>query len=190
MNKTLFLLFFSFTVSAQILTSNAKISLLTVSAGDELYSTFGHSAFRIKDPLQGLDIVFNYGAFDFRTEGFYIKFLKGTLPYQINGQYFENEITSWTSEGRYVTEQILNLSQAQKQGVYDFLQTNYLPENRKYAYKFFYDNCSTRLRDVLKRVCKDSLTFSKTLHADSSYRQWIDIYARKNEKLWADFGMD
>lgn len=190
MNKTLFLLLFSFTVSAQILTSNAKISLLTVSAGDELYSTFGHSAFRIKDPLQGLDVVFNYGTFDFRTEGFYIKFLKGTLPYQINGQYFENEITSWTSEGRYVTEQILNLSQAQKQGVYDFLQTNYLPENREYAYKFFYDNCSTRLRDVLKKVCKDSLTFSKTLHADSSYRQWIDIYARKNEKLWADFGMD
>ena len=180
----------SFQIVAQTLSSNAKISLLTVSPGAELYSTFGHSAYRIKDPIQGLDVVYNYGAFDFRTEGFYVKFLRGTLPYQISGNYFENEITDWTQEQRYVVEQVLNLSQAQKQGVYDFLQNNYLPQNREYAYKFFYDNCSTRLRDVLKKVCKDSLTFSKTLHADSSYRQWIDIYARKNEKLWADFGMD
>ena len=193
MKKAFFFAFFAispFTLSAQTLSTNAKISLLTVSPGAELYSTFGHSAFRINDPQQRLDVVFNYGAFDFRTEGFYIKFLRGTLPYQISGNYFENDITGWTQEKRSVTEQILNLSQAQKQGVYDFLQNNYLPQNREYAYKFFYDNCSTRLRDVLKRVCTDSLTFSKTIHADSSYRQWIDVYARKNEKLWADFGMD
>jgi hypothetical protein len=193
MKKAFFVALFailSFQIVAQKLSTSAKISLLTISPGDALYSTFGHSAFRIKDPQQGLDVVFNYGAFDFRTKGFYIKFLRGTLPYQISGNYFENEIAGWTQEKRYVTEQVLNLSEAQTQGVYDFLQNNYLPENREYAYKFFYDNCSTRLRDVLKRVCKDSLTFSTTLHADSSYRQWIDIYARKNEKLWADFGMD
>jgi hypothetical protein len=180
----------SFQIVAQTLSPNAKISLLTVSPGAELYATFGHSAYRINDPQQRLDIVFNYGTFDFRTEGFYIKFLKGTLPYQIGANYFENEIIGWNQEKRYVIEQVLNLSQAQKQGIYDFLQTNYLPENREYAYKFFYDNCSTRLRDVVKKVCRDSVTFSKILHADSSYRQWIDVYARKNEKLWADFGMD
>ncbi len=193
MKKAFFVAFFvilTFQIVAQTLSPNAKISLLTISPGAELYSTFGHSAYRINDPQQRLDVVFNYGTFDFRTEGFYVKFLRGTLPYQIGGQYFENEISGWTQEQRYVVEQVLNLSQAQKQGVYDFLQTNYLPENREYAYKFFYDNCSTRLRDVLKKVCKDSVTFSKTLHADSTYRQWIDVYARKNEKLWADFGMD
>jgi len=176
--------------NAQTLSPETTISLLTVSPGAELYSTFGHSAIRIRDPRQGLDFNFNYGAFDFRTKGFYIKFLRGTLPYQISGNYFENDMAGWSQENRAVIEQVLNLSQAQKQGVFDFLQNNYLPQNREYAYKFFYDNCSTRLRDVLRRVCKDSLQLSKTLHADSSYRQWIDLYARKNEKLWADFGMD
>lgn len=193
MKKILFFAFFAiFTLntSAQILSQDAKISLLTISPGAELYSTFGHSAIRVHDPRVGLDIVYNYGAFDFRTEGFYIKFLRGTLPYQISGNYFENDMAGWSQENRSVIEQVLNLSQSQKEGVYNFLQTNYLPANREYAYKFFYDNCSTRLRDVVKRICKDSLTFDKTLHADSSYRQWIDIYARKNEKLWADFGMD
>jgi hypothetical protein len=193
MKKYFFLVVFAFIASvsnAQTLSPEATISILTVAPGSELYSTFGHSAIRIRDPRQGLDFNFNYGAFDFRTKGFYVKFLRGTLPYQISGNYFENDVAGWSQENRAVIEQVLNLSQNQKQGVFDFLQNNYLPQNREYAYKFFYDNCSTRLRDVLRRVCKDSLQLSKTLHADSSYRQWIDLYARKNEKLWADFGMD
>jgi len=193
MKKYFFLVIFAFIASlsnAQTLSPEATISLLTVAPGAELYSTFGHSAIRIRDPRQGLDFNFNYGAFDFRTKGFYVKFLRGTLPYQISGNYFDNDLAGWSQENRAVIEQVLDLSQTQKQGVFDFLQNNYLPQNREYAYKFFYDNCSTRLRDVLRRVCKDSLQLSKTLHADSSYRQWIDLYARKNEKLWADFGMD
>ena len=182
--------------SAQTLSPYATISLLTIAPGDELYSTFGHSGIRIKDPMEGIDLVYNYGAFNFSTQGFYIKFLRGTLPYKISLNYFDSELNGegpypgWNQEKRLVQEQVLNLSGKQKQGVADFLAKNYLPENREYAYKFFYDNCSSRLRDVLKTVCGDSLSFQSNVHADSSYRQWIDVYARKNNKLWADFGMD
>ena len=193
MKKYFFFVLFavlSIQISAQTLSPKAQISLLTISPGAELYSTFGHSAIRVKDPMQGLDVTYNYGSFNFRTEGFYLKFLRGTLPYQISGNLSENDIAGWSEDNRSVIEQILNLSHRQKEAVFAFLQTNYLPENREYAYKFFYDNCSTRLRDVFTKVCTDSLQLSKTLHADSSYRQWIDVYARKNEKLWADFGMD
>jgi hypothetical protein len=192
MKKYALLILFAFISvfsTAQTLSPYATVSLLTIAPGDELYSTFGHSGIRIKDPMQALDIVYNYGAFDFRTKGFYLKFLRGTLPYQISLNYFENEIYGWSYENRLVTEQVLNLSRQQKQDTYNFLLKNHLPENREYAYKFFYDNCSSRLRDVLKTVCGDSLHFAN-IHADSSYRQWIDVYARKNNKLWADFGMD
>ncbi|PLK42907.1 DUF4105 domain-containing protein [Emticicia sp. TH156] len=182
--------FLSVVSNAQKLSPYASVSLLTISPGDALYSTFGHSAIRVKDPMQGIDIVYNYGSFQFSTEGFYIKFLRGTLPYKISADYFDNEIYGWSYERRLVTEQMLNLSIEQKQATYDFLLNNLRPENREYAYKFFYDNCSSRLRDVMKSVCGDSLQFSATLHNDSTYRQWIDKYARKNEKLWADFGMD
>ncbi|WP_460471171.1 lipoprotein N-acyltransferase Lnb domain-containing protein [Emticicia fontis] len=182
--------FISLLSSAQMLSPYATVSLLTIAPGDALYSTFGHSGIRIKDPMQALDIVYNYGAFEFRTKGFYLKFLRGTLPYKISVDYYENEIYGWSYENRLVGEQVLNLSQQQKQDIYAFLIKNQLPENRFYSYKFFYDNCSSRLRDVLKTVCGDSLTFPNNVHADSSYRQWIDVYARKNNKLWADFGMD
>lgn len=185
-----FLLLFSFISQAQQLSPNAQVSLLTIAPGNELYSTFGHSAIRINDPLTGTDINFNYGTFNFRTEGFYIKFLRGQLPYQISAHNFNEEVNYWSYENRQVIEQVLNLSQQQKQAIFDFLQTNYLPQNREYKYKFFYDNCSTRLRDVVAKVCGDSLKFDKSLHADSSYRQWIDKYAAMNKKSWADFGMD
>ena len=128
MKKYFFLVVFAFTASvsnAQTLSPEATISLLTVAPGAELYSTFGHSAIRIRDPRQGLDFNFNFGAFDFRTKGFYIKFLRGTLPYQISGNYFENDVAGWSQDNREVIEQVLNLSQAQKQGVFDFLQNNY-----------------------------------------------------------------
>ncbi len=188
--KFIIALLSGFTSIAQTLSPSATISILTVAPGEALYSTFGHSAIRINDPLIGLDVTYNYGAFDFRTEGFYLKFLRGTLPYQISGNYFQMDLEGWSRENRAVVEQILNLSATQKEEVYAFLQKNYLPENREYAYKFFYDNCSTRLRDVLKRACRDSLVFDQTLHTDSSYREWIDKYAMKNQKAWADFGMD
>ncbi len=188
--KFIIVLLSSFTSFAQSLSPNASISILTVAPGDALYSTFGHSAIRINDPLIGLDVTYNYGAFDFRTEGFYLKFLRGTLPYQISGNYFQLDLEGLSRENRAVIEQVLNLSASQKEEIYAFLQKNYLPENREYAYKFFYDNCSTRLRDVLKRACRDSLVLDQTLHADSSYREWIDKYAIRNHKSWADFGMD
>jgi hypothetical protein len=182
--------FISVISTAQTLSPYATVSLLTIAPGDALYSTFGHSGIRIKDPVQGLDIVYNYGAFEFRTKGFYLKFLRGTLPYKISVDYFQNEIYGWSYEKRLVSEQVLNLSRQQKQDTYNFLMKNELPENRFYSYKFFYDNCSSRLRDVFKTICGDSLTFKNNVHPDSSYRQWIDVYARKNNKLWADFGMD
>lgn len=193
MKKSLILYFFllvSFISEAQQLSPNAQVSLLTIAPGSELYSTFGHSAIRINDPMTGTDINFNYGTFNFRTEGFYIKFLRGQLPYQISAHNFNEEVYYWSYENRQVIEQVLNLSQQQKQAIFDFLQTNYLPQNREYKYKFFYDNCSTRLRDVVAKACGDSLKFDKSLHADSSYRQWIDKYAMMNKKSWADFGMD
>lgn len=96
----------------------------------------------------------------------------------------------WNRTNRLITEQVLNLSQSQKQRVFDYLQNNLRPENRTYRYKFFTDNCSTRLRDVLQAACGDSLVFDQQLNTDSTYRQWIDKYARENGQEWADFGMD
>lgn len=186
----LFLLLVSVQAFSQTLSPNAQVSLLTISPGDELYSTFGHSAIRISDPGQLIDINYNYGTFDFESPGFYMKFLRGYLNYIISSHNSYVEMEYWNRTNRLITEQVLNLSQDQKQRVFDYLQHNLRPENRTYRYKFFTDNCSTRLRDVLQAACGDSLVFDQHLNADSTFRQWIDKYAHENGKKWADFGMD
>ncbi|MCP9769961.1 DUF4105 domain-containing protein [Lacihabitans sp. LS3-19] len=192
MKKLLFLfLFITSSVWAQTLSDQSRVSLLTISPGEELYSTFGHSAIRIVDPQLGIDVNFNYGTFNFNAPNFYIKFLRGQLPYQISAHDFYLEMNYWANqENRGVKEQGLNLTLSQKQKVFDFLQNNLLPENREYNYKFFTDNCSTRLRDVFQQACGDSLVFDKQLKPDSTFRQWIDKYAINNNKPWADFAMD
>lgn len=177
---------------SQALTPTAKISLITVSPGKELYSSFGHSALWVSDPMQGIDKVYNYGTFDFRTEGFYLKFLRGTLPYQLSVSPMYYTLYGAQAENRSVTEQTLNLSVTQKQRLYDFLENNYLPQNRQYAYKFYYDNCSTRLRDALKAACGDSLQYlnapiNGTFEA-KSFRSWMNLYLQ--DKDWARFGMN
>ncbi len=133
----------------QSLSDKAQISLLTASPGDELYSVFGHSALRVVDPEHNIDLVYNYGTFDFDTPNFYLQFIRGKLLYKLSVapmQYFTPE---YQMDGRAIYEQVLNLSQQQKQLMFNFLSSNQLPENAYYHYDFFYDNCATRIRDLV-----------------------------------------
>ncbi len=126
-----------------------SISILTVSPGEELYSVFGHSAIRVKDLKNKYDIVFNYGTFNFNTKGFYFKFAHGRIDYMLSAEYFSDFLFSCIEEQRIVKEQVLNLSKEQIQSIVNALIENYKPENRFYRYKFFTDNCATRIRDIL-----------------------------------------
>ncbi|GAB2799010.1 hypothetical protein GCM10027275_50980 [Rhabdobacter roseus] len=171
------------------LSADAQVSLITVGPGDELYSSFGHSALWISDPTLGLDRAYSYGTFNFETSNFYLKFMRGTLPYQISVAPLAPQLFYWQSENRYVVQQVLALTPEQKQRLFGYLETNLLPENREYSYKFFFDNCSTRLKDALVAACGDSLSFPGYTQDTLSFRQWIDRYAYV-QKPWADFGMD
>ena len=109
------------------LTEQAKVSLITCSEGDELYSVFGHSAIRIVEP-NAFDIVYNYGTFEF-SDDFYLLFAQGKLNYKLSRTGFEYFNYEYVVSGRGVKEQVLDLTLDQKQGVFDFLEHNYLKEN-------------------------------------------------------------
>lgn len=151
---------------------------------------YGHSAIRVNDPTQGIDYVFNYGTFDFNTPNFYVKFVRGKLPYQLSIGYFEDLRLNSIRDNRSVVEQVLNLSAREKQKVVDFLAYNYQPENRSYLYDFFFDNCATRIRDVFKRGMGDALQFpaKTTLQDPMSFRQLVGIYQQPHP--WVDLGVD
>ncbi len=180
-----------FGVSAQSLSSQSTVSLLTGSPGNELYSTFGHSAIRVKDPASDLDIVFNYGTFDFSTPNFYLKFVQGKLLYILSVEPFESFHYSFQYQNRSVTEQVLNLDLMQKNRLYSMLLENYKPENRSYKYDFFFDNCATRIRDILGDALGDKLKYNyprEWQKGNITFRNLIDLYL--GNLPWSDFGID
>ncbi|MFO7823782.1 MAG: DUF4105 domain-containing protein [Cyclobacterium sp.] len=167
-----------------------QVSLLTCDPGDELYSTFGHSAIRVRDQGSGQDLVFNYGTFDFNTPFFYVKFVRRTLDYQLSLTTTENFLYEYNYFQRNVREQELNLSDQQSRALVAFLKENYRPENRKYRYDFFFDNCSTRIREMMEEVLGSSLKWNLPEEGESqkSFRNLIDEYVYPLP--WSDLGID
>ncbi|MCF6129936.1 DUF4105 domain-containing protein [Flavobacterium sp. AS60] len=139
------LLLLSFLVFSQNppLSSEAQVSIFTCDRGEELYSTFGHTALRIKDPNNALDVVYNYGYFDFRTENFYFKFVKGDLQYFMNVTSYDDFVFEYKLDRRQVIEQTLNLPLAKKQELFDALNKSLLSDEKNYTYKFIDRNCTT-----------------------------------------------
>lgn len=174
---------------AEPIGEQTEISLITCGPGDDLYSVFGHSAIHVSDRTTGLDKVYNYGTFDFDTPNFYLEFARGKLNYALSVTSFERFIIGYQYEGRWVQRQVLNLTLEEKVALYDFLEVNALPENRNYKYDFFYDNCSSRIRDVFEEVLGRDLTWEGAKSDTSAtFRQLIKLYLDNHP--WSELGID
>ncbi len=171
------------------LTDSSRISLLTCSSGDELYSIFGHSAIRVTDHTRNLDIVFNYGTFDFYDPNFYPNFVRGHLNYILSASYFEDFKQSYVEEGRWIWEQKLNISLSERQHLLDSLLINYRPENRYYPYDFFGDNCATRIRDMFVEAIPRKIAFDfSSFQKEKSFRELL--MPNLTHKPWAKLGIN
>lgn len=172
-----------------VLSEDARISVLTCGPGEELYTRFGHSAFRVQDSGLGIDVVYNYGTFNFNAPNFYSNFARGKLIYTLSRQRFENFLYDYELENRWVKEQLLGLNRKETMELFEFLENNYKPENRDYQYDFLYDNCSTKMPDVLKKLLGPQLEFlDDHLEKHYTFRQLIRQNLRTNS--WASFGID
>lgn len=171
------------------LSPQAEISVLTIGPGTSLNDSFGHSAFRIADLNNDLDLVFNYGIYDFDTPNFYVKFAQGKLNYLMGLNYYDDFLASYMAQNRNVQEQILNLNAHQKQKLFDYLLNNYQPENRAYLYDFFYDNCATRIRDVVDNVMHDDIVFNTPKELEEKTFRTL-IHENLNKNSWGSMGID
>ena len=186
-----FLFFLNIPSEAQVTTLSevAEISIITVGPGKNLYDKFGHSAFRVKDEANGIDWAYNYGTYDFNTPNFYTKFAQGKLNYNLSVAYFEAFYQNYVQENRWVKEQVLNLSSTEKNELFQYLQSNAKPENRGYLYDFFFDNCATRIRDVLKAVLGEELQYNDGFVTEQyTFRELIQKNVKAN--TWGSLGMD
>lgn len=174
--------------------SRLRISLLTCTPGDELYSIFGHSAIRITDSSNVgndyFDIVYNYGTFNFDDEGFYLKFMRGKLLYFISIVKFDDFKFDYQSTNRGMTEQVLNLTPTEKENIHFALKENLKEENRYYQYDFFLDNCTTRLRDIIEKYKQPQPLFHPVMPANTRFRQAIHQYLDSGKQYWSKLGID
>ncbi len=182
---TIIISVFPFTGKSQQLSPQAEVSLLTCSPGSEIYSQFGHTAIRIKDT--NMDYVFNYGTFDFNTPYFALKFAQGRLKYMLDVDSFNEFIQRYTYTKRGVIEQVLNLTQNEKQQLLRALIANYQSENRFYHYDFLFDNCSTRVRDIIAKNCDGNIQYDYSYIKPATFWQLLDKYMYKSK--WIYFGI-
>lgn len=172
------------------LSDSAYAAILTCGAGDEFYTSFGHSAVRICDSTQGIDVVYNYGTFDFDIPHFYWTFARGHLNYCLSRTTFDNFLFTYGYEQRAVWQQQLRLTPQETNNLFVMLENNYLPEYRYYLYDFFRDNCATRVRDmVANSLCHRALSPECVTDTNLTYR---NLLYRSTEKtlLWWRFGVD
>ena len=173
------------------LTEDSHVSLITCGPGEELYEAFGHTAILVYDPNLKIETVYNYGTFDFGQPNFYLNFTRGNLLYMLATSRFGRFIRTYVSYNRSVTEQILNLNLTQRQAIFDKLEWNALDENRNYLYDYFFDNCSTRPRDVIEGVLGGIIIYDSSHVAVPrlTIRELVDSKI-KREIPWGDLGID
>ena len=166
-----------------------EVSLLTADPGTELYSSFGHSAIRLREiGPDGRDLVFNFGTFDFNTPNFYGKFATGKLNYMLSVATYDRFIVEYDYYKRGLREQVLDLNQEQKDFLLQHLDAQYSPERRFYKYDFFYNNCATKIRDAFDIAIDGQLVWGDTLAEEKTFRNLIDEFVLPLP--WADFGID
>lgn len=168
------------------LSKEAEISILTCSPGAQLYSLFGHTAIRVADPSQRFDYVFNFGTFDFETQGFYLKYAQGLLLYQLAITSYPHFLSSYQEENRSVYSQTLKLDSLEKQILFDLLLENYRPENRSYLYNFLFDNCTTRSRDIVQKSLPLPINWHLA-NTDKNFWNLLDEYLRVSP--WVKWGI-
>lgn len=158
-----------------LLSKNAHISVLTCGTGNESYSLFGHTAIRVNDIDNNLDVVYNYGAFDFDTPNFVMQFTKGNLNYFIVNNRYVDFINQYNHEKRSVYEQELNIPLALKQKLFDNLAQSLLSDERLYQYKFIDNNCTSKVVDVINKTLNARVIVKKT-DTDQTYRSILFPY--------------
>lgn len=180
-NLSVLIFLSSIVVSAQLapLSPKATVSVLTCATGNESYSLFGHTAVRIADPEQFLDVVYNYGAFDFSTPNFVAKFAKGDLQYFVVADSFSEFIGRYQYEGRSVYEQKLRLSLPLKQQLFDQLNKTLQSEERFYTYKFIDRNCTTMVVDLLNQTI-GTTAITKKDATEKTYREVLFPYFKNH----------
>lgn len=164
-----------------------RVSLLTCSPHDEIYSLYGHTAIRYEDKASKTDIVVNYGMFSFKKPFFVARFVLGLTDYEMGIQGFNDFCYEYQYFGSQVTQQEINLTPEEKGQLLKALQDNYA-NARVYRYNYFYNNCTTKARDIILKSINGKIEYKNAIDKSVSFRDLI--HGCNANYSWASFGND
>lgn len=167
---------------------DVEVSLLTCGPGNEVYSLFGHTAIRISQPSRGMDVVVNYGMFSFKQKYFIPRFVLGLTDYQMGITTFDDFKAEYEYEQRWVFEQTLNLTSKEKSALLQAVDQNYKPENVTYRYNVFYNNCTTKARDLIAANIDGKIKYNSAKSDYPSFRELC--HSKTFNNRWSQFGND
>lgn len=170
--------------------AEATFSVLTCSPGDEAYALYGHTALRYRDTAKDIDVVFNYGCFDFSTPNFGWRFVLGETDYLVGCIDFENFLPEYELRGSGVVEQAIDLSDEEARSLFRTLLLNIRPENRVYRYRYLDNNCTTKVRDKLLEAvaANGTVVYKGDAPVDKTYRDALNLPSFDHP--WYTFGIN
>lgn len=171
---------------AQSRPEDLTIKLVTFGPGDDVFNYFGHNAMIVEDRAQHLGRLYNFGMFHFGPD-MLPNYMKGKLTFWVAETPVRATFQHYKNHNRSIRVQELNLTPERRKLIADELARAVLPENRDYLYDHFYNNCSTRLRDLVDLAVSGQFKERLEHAARMTYRQHIRRYAERDPIT--DFGL-
>lgn len=170
-----------------------SVSLMTIAPGSklfELYFWWGHTALIIEDSRTNQKTIYDFGVFSIPSNRLILSFLKGQVDYVVSatpGRYLDAMTNNFLHDNRWVVIQPLNLEPQKAYSLNEYLKTNCKGINRIYKYKFFTENCCTKIRDLIN-FATDGALFDYTNKTEKkSLRAKAQEYVSKS--FMVDWGL-
>jgi Domain of unknown function (DUF4105) len=170
-----------------------RIGIATMQPGEIFFERFGHNAIIVDDravdgSARGEPLSYNFGFFDMGEAGFTGRFVKGDMRYYLARLRWRDDLQYYLDSGRGVSIQWLDLDDAQAEAMAAALAENAKPENARYRYDYFIDNCATRVRDAIDRALGGALKPQLTARSQgNTFRSEAVRLASPAPWMWLGF---
>lgn len=179
-----------FAVRGDAALDSIDVFLLTCQPHDEIYSLYGHTSLRLVDRATGMDYAINFGVFDSTSKNFALRFIFGLTDYMMAMYGFDRFLAEYRYYGSGVYQQHINMSREEKREFLNALYEASLPENVVYRYNFFYNNCTSKARDIVLGAMSGEVCYEPTSlqRGKRSFRELIHL--KNSDHRWARLGND